>query len=73
MPAPQVAAMFHMNIQSWKHQNFVKRNYPDEQIASLEARLRDAREQNATAESVTWGLRQIMYTTRSAGADHPTP
>jgi len=73
VPPAQAATMFHMNIQSWKHQDFVRRNYSVEQIAALEAQLRDVREQSATTESVTWGLRQIVYTAQSAGADHPGP
>lgn len=77
VPCDQAAAMFHMNIQSWKHQDFVMRNYSHEQIAALEARLRDVRELNTTTESVTWGLRQMVYTARGGEADAqddpPTP
>jgi len=77
VPCDQVATMFHMNIQSWKHQDFIRQNYSAEQIAALETHLRNVRELNTTTGSVTWGLRQMVYTVWSgeadAGNDHPTP
>lgn len=56
----QAATMFSLNIQSWKHQPFVRRNYPSESIERLEADLKALAEQADTRIEIEWGLRQIV-------------
>ncbi len=57
----RAATMFYMNIQSWKHQPFIQRNYSAAMIQQLELDLRDLSEEPNDKTEIEWGLRQIAY------------
>jgi SAM-dependent methyltransferase len=55
------AKMFSMNIQTWKHNAFVKENYSRESIERLEQALTDLAATPTNDKSIEWRLRQIAY------------
>lgn len=55
----QVATMFHMNIQTWKHNNFAKSKYGENKIAELEDELKILREGTEDHNKHMWGMRQV--------------
>jgi len=57
----QAATMFHMNIQSWKHQPFVRKNYAKETIAELEGALAGLAAGLTGTSEIEWGLRQMVF------------
>ncbi len=57
--SPEVAHMFHLNIQTWKNDPLVREHFPETEIERLEADLRDLRDAPADQSAATWGLRQI--------------
>jgi ubiquinone/menaquinone biosynthesis C-methylase UbiE len=58
----QAAGMFYMNIQSWKHNAFIKGTYPAADIEALEADLAHLTEIERPTGRIEWGLRQIAFT-----------
>jgi SAM-dependent methyltransferase len=60
----QAATMFHMNIQSWKHQPFIRANYQGEVIAGLENDLKNMTTEKNNSSEIVWGLRQIVFERR---------
>ena len=56
----RAATMFYLNIQSWKHQPFIRDHYPRETIAALEAELKNLTEKENNTSEIEWGLRQIV-------------
>ena len=59
VPGPRAAAMFHLNIQSWKRGEYIRHTYPSQRIEDLQARLGVTSEGDAVDET-TWGLRQMV-------------
>ncbi len=53
--------MFSVNIRTWKHNAFVKANYPAEAIRKLEESLTDLAATSTDAKSIEWRLRQLVY------------
>jgi SAM-dependent methyltransferase len=63
MPAAThvAAAMFYMNIQTWKTQPFIQENYDTAVIDRLEQDLRALAEKSASQLEIMWGLRQVVF------------
>ena len=57
----QAATMFYMNIQTWKHQSFVRANYTTEMITELELELKNLMMTAKNASDIEWGLRQLVF------------
>jgi hypothetical protein len=57
----QAATLFHLNIQSWKHNAFIKANYPASEIDRLEIQLADLADFKSELSQIEWGLRQIAF------------
>ena len=57
----RAAAMFYLNIQTWKQQPFIKENYPAHVIQELEQDLERLAGRSGDEVSIAWGLRQIVY------------
>jgi hypothetical protein len=57
----QAATMFHLNIQSWQHNDFIRATYPAAQIKALESRLAELAAGPADTSRIEWGLRQIVF------------
>jgi SAM-dependent methyltransferase len=60
----RAAAMFYMNIQTWKHQPFIRENYPASVIEDLQKDLEKLAGQSGDEISIEWGLRQIVFERR---------
>jgi len=56
-----VAAMFYMNIQTWKNDPFIKENYQASDIEALENDLQQLASKAGDAMEIQWGLRQIVF------------
>jgi trans-aconitate 2-methyltransferase len=54
------ATMFHMNIQSWKHQPYVQETYSEAAIQSLQDRLACLASDEESTGEIRWGLRQMV-------------
>lgn len=57
----RAAAMFYLNIQTWKHQPFVKENYSASTIDQLESELESLAARSESEIEIQWGLRQIVF------------
>lgn len=57
----KAATLFFLNIQSWKHQPFVRANYSSKMIAQLETELKALSKESSDQTETEWGLRQIVY------------
>lgn len=57
----RAATMFHLNIQSWRHQPFVTHNYPAGLIDGIESELASLARHEGDASDIEWGLRQIVF------------
>jgi hypothetical protein len=57
----RAAAMFSLNIQTWKHQPFVKENYSTSTIDHLENELQRLAARSDSEIEIQWGLRQIVF------------
>jgi ubiquinone/menaquinone biosynthesis C-methylase UbiE len=55
------ATMFYLNMQTWKHQPFVRSNYSSLSIAKLEDDLRILSMKKTGKSEIEWGLRQIVF------------
>lgn len=55
----RAAAMFSLNIQTWKNQPFVVANYSSSLIADLEERLKQLAGERSDTPEIEWGLRHI--------------
>ena len=55
------AKMFSMNIQSWKHNAFVRKNYSSASIQQLEESLVRLAIKPSSNKGVEWFLRQLVY------------
>lgn len=57
----RAAAMFYLNIQTWKHQPFIKENYQASDIEALEGDLQQLATRTQSEMEIQWGLRQIVF------------
>ena len=57
----RAAAMFYLNIQTWKHQPFVKENYQASDIEAIEGDLQQLASKTQSEIEIQWGLRQIVF------------
>ena len=57
----RAAAMFYMNIQTWKNQPFVKENYQASDIEALEGDLQQLATRTQSEMEIQWGLKQIVF------------
>ena len=57
----QAANLFHLNIQSWKHQPFIRTHYRMEMIDGLERDLKILAEDSGQVTEIEWGLRQLVF------------
>jgi trans-aconitate 2-methyltransferase len=55
------ATMFWLNMQSWKHQPFIRTQYASALIKQLEEELHSLIETPRSATEIEWGMRQIVY------------
>ena len=60
IPASRAAAMFHMNLGVWRHNDFVRRTYDQSGLDELESSLAAVASGRADASPVEWGLRRIV-------------
>lgn len=57
----QAATLFYLNIQSWKHNDFVRANYAADMIAGLEDKLKNLAMNTARTSEIEWGMRQLVF------------
>jgi len=55
------ANLFFLNIQSWKHQPFIRENYSPATIRHLESDLEALTHESPHESGITWGLRQLAF------------
>ena len=60
MPASRAAAMFHMNLGVWRHNDFVQRSYEPADLDELESELSAIALGSVDTSAVEWGLRRIV-------------
>ena len=60
VPGAQAATMFHMNIQSWKNQDYIRDQYPPDLISDMQENLRTVADEETPAGPAVWSLRQIV-------------
>lgn len=60
VPAHRAAAMFHMNLDVWRHKDFVQQTYTPATLDSLEQDLQALTQDHTDAPPVNWRLRQIV-------------
>jgi SAM-dependent methyltransferase len=61
LPTHRAAAMFYMNIQTWKRDPFVTENYSTETMDGLEHDLQRLASRTGDAIEIEWGLRQVAF------------
>ena len=61
VPNHNAATMFSMNIQTWKQQPFIRKNYPSSMIEQLEQNLKALAEKSGAEIEIEWGLRQLVF------------
>ena len=61
VPNDLAATMFAMNIQTWKHNEFVRNNYQPEAIRLLEEKLNQLAATPTNETGIEWRLRQLVY------------
>ena len=57
----KAAKMFHLNIQSWKNQPFIRGNYKESDIEDLQHRLRCLTSNEDITGEIEWRMRQIAF------------
>ena len=58
---PQAARLFHMNIQIWRHTEFIYTHYPSDMIDELIRDLDALTRANTERTDIVWTMRQIVY------------
>ena len=58
---PQAARLFHMNIQVWRHTEFIQTHYPTDMIDELVRDLDALTRANTERTDIVWTMRQIVY------------
>ena len=61
VPTRRAAGMFYLNIQTWKHQPFIRENYQASVIEDLQNDLEKLAGKSGDEISIEWGLRQIVF------------
>jgi len=61
VPTHHAAAMFYLNIRTWKDQPFVRDNYSVSTIERLEKDLENLAGKSSGEMEIEWGLRQIVF------------
>jgi hypothetical protein len=54
------AALFFLNMQSWKHQPFIQASYPAAMIDQLQEELAALAQGDSSDSEITFGLRQVI-------------
>ena len=57
----QAARLFYLNIQSWKHSDFVRANYPAGDIEAMQTSLQELAAIKTDVSNIEWGLRQLVF------------
>ncbi len=57
----RAAAMFSLNIETWKHQPFVVENYSPSLLADLQKDLQNLAKKSGNETEIEWGLRQMAF------------
>lgn len=60
VPADRAAAMFHMNLGVWRHNDFVRQTYAPATLDALEQDLHAIAQGHTNSPPVEWRLRQIV-------------
>ena len=60
IPADRAAAMFHMNLGVWRHNDFIRRTYDQSELDDLESALAAIASGSTDTSPVEWGLRRIV-------------
>lgn len=60
VPADRAAAMFHMNLTVWRHNDFVRQTYAPTTLDALEQDLQTIAQGHTEDPPVEWQLRQIV-------------
>ena len=60
IPADRAAAMFHINLGVWRHNDYVQRTFDASVLDDLESSLVAVASGGAQASPVEWGLRRIV-------------
>ena len=60
VPADRAAAMFHMNLGVWRHNDFVRRSFDPSVLDDLERHLEAITSGGTAITPVEWGLRHIV-------------
>jgi hypothetical protein len=63
VPTQKAAAMFYLNIQTWKHQPFVRASYSSSSIENLEKMMGNLSAEKKEVE-IEWSLRQMVFESR---------
>ncbi len=66
IPADRAAAMFHMNLGVWRHNDFVRRTLDPSNLDDLESSLAAIASGRIDTTPVEWGLRRIVMERTSA-------
>jgi trans-aconitate 2-methyltransferase len=61
VPYQRAAAMFYLNIQTWKANSFIQNNYPRDEIEQLQQDLKSLSGQSSDAGYSEWGIRQLAF------------
>ena len=67
IPGKQMARLHHLNIQTWKHDAFIKDNYTRAHIDELESQLGELAGDTSTLSQVDYGMRQVVCHPPTAG------
>lgn len=60
-PTSVTANMFSLNIESWKHQPYIRTHFTSDEIEHLMADLKTLEEGNNQSGDIEWGMRQIVF------------
>ena len=60
VPINRAAAMFHMNLGVWRHNDFVRQTYAPATLDNLEQSLHAIAQDRRNTQAVKWQLRQIV-------------
>jgi SAM-dependent methyltransferase len=60
IPGKQMARLHHLNIQTWKHDPFIREHYGSEHIDDLQQKLGELADSNSDRAVVDYGMRQVV-------------
>lgn len=67
LPGHRMAALHHLNIQTWRHDAFVSNHYSPAELDALEAELRELAERPDPAVFVDYHMRQMVLRSEQMG------